>query len=259
MTCEQVANFSSKSSTIPCPAVPHRTGDMLAGVEIFRHLPPEALQMVSTRCQWHRYRVRQVVVQRDDKDRDVFFLVSGQACVVYYSASGHEISFHDLVPGDMFGEFAAIDGAPRSADVIIRSEALIAKMTAETFWDVLRQYEIVNTAILRRFAVTCRRLLGRIIEFRTLPVRGRIHAELLRLSCAGASRLGHATATIAPVPTHAAIASRIDTHREAVTRELNELARIGLIERKGRALIIRDVVALTELVQEELEREGLLH
>src|SRR5262245_57764692 len=128
MTCEQVANFSSKSGTIPCPGVSHRTGEMLAGVEIFRHLPPEALQMLSTRCRWRRYRAHQVIVQCEEKDRDVFFLVSGRACVAYHSTSGHEISFHDLLPGDMFGEFAAIDSAPRSADVIARSEALIVRM-----------------------------------------------------------------------------------------------------------------------------------
>ena len=104
-----------------------------------------------------------------------------------------------------------------------------------------------------------RRLLVRIIEFRTLPVRGRVHAELLRLARIDAPHLGHCIATIAPAPTHATIASRIDTHREAVTREFNELARVGLIERKGRAIIVRDVAALAELVHGELEHEGLLH
>jgi hypothetical protein len=102
-------------------------------------------------------------------------------------------------------------------------------------------------------------LLGRIIEFRTLPVRGRVHAELLRLARIAAPHLGHCIATIAPAPTHAAIASRIDTHREAVTREFNELSRMGLIKRNGRELVIRDIAALAELVHGELEHEGLLH
>jgi hypothetical protein len=34
---------------------------------------------------------------------------------------------------------------------------------------------------------------------------------------------------------------------------------VGLIERKGRAIIVRDVAALAELVHGELEHEGLLH
>ena len=261
MACEPIANFSSssKSAARPSSNLPHRGAETLADVEIFRYLPPDALRVLSARCRWHRYGAHQVVFQCEDKDRDVFFLVSGRACVIYHSASGHEVSFHDLLAGDMFGDFAAIDGVSRSADVIILSEALIARMTADTFWDALRQYETVNTAILRRLTAICRRLLGRIIEFRTLPVRGRVHAELLRLARIDACHLGHCIATIAPAPTHATIAARVDTHREAVTREFNELARVGLIERKGRAIIVRDVAALAELVHGELEHEGLLH
>src|SRR5262245_42553863 len=261
MACEQIANFSSsrKSAARPSSNLPHRGAETLAGVEIFRYLPPDALRVLSARCRWHRYHAHQIIVHCQDKDQDVFFLVSGRARVIYHSASGDEISFHDLLAGDMFGDFAAIDGQPRSADVIALGEALIARMTAETFWDVLRQYEMVTAATLRRLTAICRTMLGRIIEFRTLPVRGRIHAELLRLGRVCAPALGHCTATIAPAPTHATIASRIDTHREAVTRELNELSRMGLIKRKGRELVIRDIAALAELVHGELEHEGLLH
>jgi hypothetical protein len=61
------------------------------------------------------------------------------------------------------------------------------------------------------------------------------------------------TAVIAPAPTHAEIASRISTHREAVTRELNALARARLIEKRSGVLVIRDIAALTEMVEEMAE------
>jgi hypothetical protein len=41
----------------------------------------------------------------------------------------------------------------------------------------------------------------------------------------------------------------VATHREAVTRELNRLARMGLIERASGALVVKDVEGLEELVQ----------
>ena len=43
------------------------------------------------------------------------------------------------------------------------------------------------------------------------------------------------------VPTHADIASRISTHREAVTRELKRLERIGLIDWKPGHYAVHDV------------------
>ena len=53
-----------------------------------------------------------------------------------------------------------------------------------------------------------------------------------------------------PPPTHADIASRVSTHREAVTRELNRLSRIGMIERQPGILIVRDVERLAEVLDE---------
>ena len=58
------------------------------------------------------------------------------------------------------------------------------------------------------------------------------------------------SASIAPIPTHAEIASRISTHREAVTREINRLSRLGIVERRGGALVVKDIDQLEDLVHE---------
>jgi CRP-like cAMP-binding protein len=38
--------------------------------------------------------------------------------VTLYSVAGKEVSFRDLGPGEVFGEYAAIDHSPRSASVV---------------------------------------------------------------------------------------------------------------------------------------------
>ena len=48
----------------------------------------------------------------------------------------------------------------------------------------------------------------------------------------------------------AEIATRVSTHREAVTRELNALARARLIEKSGRSLVIKDIARLEQMVRE---------
>ena len=232
------------------------SGETLAGIAIFRDLAPDALETLARRCRWRRYGPGQTILQCQDEGRDVFFVVRGRVCAVYHAASGREVRFGDLPAGEIFGEFAAIDGAPRSADIVSQTDTLIASMPADAFWDVLRRHEAVCAAIMRRLTRIIRGHLQRVVEFSTLPVRSRIHAELLRLariSAPGTGRPGMASAVIAPAPTHAEIASRISTHREAVTRELNELARAKLIEKRGSVLVIRDIEALAEMVEETLE------
>jgi CRP-like cAMP-binding protein len=103
-------------------------------------------------------------------------------------------------------------------------------------------------ALIRELVDNVRSLTNRVYEFSTLAVNNRIQAELLRLAKA-APRHGK-SARIVPPPKHAEIASRISTHREAVTRELNRLSRIGVIERQSGVLVIQDVDRLAAMLHE---------
>ena len=93
-----------------------------------------------------------------------------------------------------------------------------------------------------------RGLCERVVEFSTLGVKNRIHAELLRL--ANKHMQDENRAVISPAPTHADIASRVSTTREAVTREMSHLGQIGVIERRSGTLVVCDTAKLTQMVQE---------
>jgi CRP-like cAMP-binding protein len=148
----------------------------------------------------------------------------------------------------MFGEYAAIDGARRSATIEARTSCHVASMSATAFRELLQQEPTVMLALLGQFVAKIRTLTTRVYEFSALAVSNRIQAELLRL--AKLAPQDGKFVRIAAAPTHSEIASRISTHREAVTRELNRLSRLGIIERKGSALLIKDVDRLAEMVHE---------
>jgi CRP/FNR family transcriptional regulator, cyclic AMP receptor protein len=226
------------------------TADLLADFELFRDLPSDALAALARRCQWRRYRAHQVILGHRDDSREVFCIVRGQVRVTFFAECGREVSFRDLPAGEMFGELSAIDGLPRSCTVVALTEAMVAVMPARVFWDLLRAYESVNAGILRRLTRLVRSLSHRVVESSTLTVRKRVQAELLRLARETAP--GQKCAVIFPAPTHAELASRVSTHREAVTRGLGELARAGIIEKRGGTLVIRDVDGLAAMVNEVL-------
>jgi CRP-like cAMP-binding protein len=146
----------------------------------------------------------------------------------------------------MFGELTAIDGKSRSATVIARNSVLLASLTAIDFKNVIYASRQVTEAILKRLASEVRRLTERVYDFSTLAVSNRIQAELLRL--AKNHMTGPNVAVVSPSPTHFDIANLVSTHREAVTRELSNLARNNLILRKGHDLHILDVARLTDMV-----------
>ena len=98
----------------------------------------------------------------------------------------------------------------------------------------------------RQLATHVRRLTTRVFEFSTMAVRQRLRAELLRQAMPGAGD----SAAIDPVPTHAELASRISTHREAVSREMAWLEGRGLVAKKGKALVIPDVARIRALIEQ---------
>lgn len=226
-------------------------GHTLGGIELFADLSRAEREALARRCRWRRYTPGQQVIGHQDDTADVYFISSGRVHVTVYSPSGKEVAFRDLGRGKSFGEISAVDGAPRSAAVIAITDALLASMPAETFRSVLGEYPKVSERMMKQLAGLVRLLSDRVVEFSVLAVKNRIDAELLRLARERGVE-GNA-AVLSPAPTHADIASRVATHREAVTRELNALARDGLIERQHGALVIPDVDRLARLVEKVLE------
>ncbi len=224
------------------------TGYALESIEIFRDLDPRDIERLTRRVNWRNYKANQQIIGHQEASTDVYFMVSGTVRVILFSSAGKEVAFRDIHAGECFGEFAAIDGAPRSANVIALTDVMIGSVSAETFRAILEEFPAVSMAMLTNLIGTVRSLSERIFEFSTLAVKNRIHSELLRL--ARESERDGNTARISPAPTHADIASRISTHREAVTRELNDLTKNGLISRDGRTLIICDVEELERLVHD---------
>jgi CRP-like cAMP-binding protein len=220
----------------------------LESVAIFRGLPPQTLQRIKRRCRCRGYGPREVIVGHLDTSDDVFFLLTGNTLVTIRSLDGKAVTYRELGPGGMFGEYAAIDGRPRSASVEARTKCLVASMPAVVFRELLESEPKFAKRLFEHFVSEIRELTTRVYEFSTLAVRHRIHAEILRL--ANLSKRHGNTASLAPAPTHAEIASRTSTHREAVTRELNRLAKIGLVEQRGRALWIKDFDRLEALVRD---------
>ena len=242
-----LAKRSGKSQ--PKRAVPVKlTAESLVGIEVFRGLQAADRERLAALCQGHRYAAGQRILSHKDRTRDVFFIISGKVRVTIYSLSGKEITFRDQPAGGMFGELGAIDGEPRSAHVMALEDALLASVSRETFWEVLGSYPQVAEFTMKRLASLVRLLSERVFEFSTLAVRNRIHAELLRL--ARENFRDDNTATISPSPTHADIASRISTHREAVTREYHDLAAAGVIEQRRGQLLVNDVARLETMVRE---------
>ena len=91
---------------------------------------------------------------------------------------------------------------------------------------------------------------NRIFEFSTMDVRHRICAELMRM--VGDGQHDGIRCTIEPAPSHYQIATRLSTHREAVSRELASLASQGILEAGRQKITVLDIPRLRRTTQIEM-------
>ncbi|MBX9606340.1 MAG: Crp/Fnr family transcriptional regulator [Gammaproteobacteria bacterium] len=221
----------------------------LNSIPFFAGLQLAELEALANRLRGYRYAASTAILMEQDCDDGVYWLVSGYVSVACYGHDAKVIAFRELGPGDMFGEIASIDHHDRSARVTATTDTLVAGMSSAAFHVLIDSNSVLRWRLLRKLTSLVRALSDRAIEFSTMSVRGRVRTELYRLA-KPVSEVSEA-AIIARPPRHADVAARVATHREAVSREISHLRRLGLLDCSRRdAWIIRDYAALGRLVDE---------
>jgi CRP-like cAMP-binding protein len=215
-------------------------------LEILKFAPDALRREITQRLRVIRAAKGRTLVEKGSRSTDVFFLLEGTAKVILYSANGREVNVHNIGPGQMFGEISVLDGEPRSASIVASSELVMVAMRANDFMACIESSPAAGIWLARALALGVRRLTEQVFELCALNVQARIHCELLRLAQRGERRNG--SIEVRPAPTHAELATRIGTHREAVTRELRALAEGGIIRHGRRSLIIVDLARLEQVV-----------
>ena len=232
------------TSTLTRQASPAGLPQQLRIISLFENLPEAELARIARACTTGTYARHEQILGDQDRTTDVFFVLGGTVRINSYAATGREVIFSEAGAGDLFGEFAAVDGLPRSAAVVAQTDCVVARMPAAKFLELLRQNGAVSVHLVELLVAKIRRMSERVFEVSALAVRERVRRELLRLAARGtAFRNG---IVIRPAPTHYEIAASIGSHREAVTREFNRLEEERIIEVRRQQIRIVDIARLQD-------------
>lgn len=205
-------------------------------------LPPNLCEPFMARARLLKVRSGQIIITEGGDTVDVYLVRSGNVRISLLSFQGREMILREMRPGQLFGEIAAIDRRARSASATATEGTVLAYLRGDEFIDFLGTVPQAGLWMAQRLAARVRDLTEKASDLVTVPVAGRVQGELLRL----AHEAGDSgdRVVIKPMPTHADIAARIGTHREAVTRELNLLAKEEIIRQSGRSF---EILALGKL------------
>jgi CRP/FNR family transcriptional regulator, cyclic AMP receptor protein len=178
---------------------------------------------------------------------EAYYIERGIVQFARFAANGRHAILREMGPGETFGEMSALDGKPRSVSVLTKGDQCsFRQLTAEQYHALLIEHPEVALWLAMEMANRIRDLTDRTVELATMPVSSRLQSQLLRLC--ERDGIAEDMAVITSLPTHIELAAMIGTHREAVTRELNELSRAGIIAQSSRKLTVRSVTQLSRLL-----------
>lgn len=177
-----------------------------------------------------RYPEGSLIFAEGDNSTDVLLVRSGRVRVVV--ADDHHVV--DLSEGDLLGEFAAIDGAPRSASAHALTEVELTAIGAPVLMAGLVARGVDLHEVNARTSVHRRRTEAKTLAAGGVPVTG-----VARMLAERANADGSPT-TLEP----GAIASAIGCSREVVSRALEHLDDSGIVALDRGQLVILDPDAL---------------
>lgn len=240
--------MAESRNDLPGVIIPVDTeGNSLSKVELLKDISSRELRAIELACTWRKCKAGDEIISRESASRDVIFVIEGELRIVNFSLTGREVAYAEVTAGSYFGELAAIDGAPRSANVVAHRNCLLACLAPAHFRKVISDHPDVAIQVLEKLARIIRICDDRIMDLATLGAHQRVYRELAKLVTEDPIRKG--SWLIYPTPTQAAIASRASTTRETVARVMSQLASADILERKSKTLYVRDIERLNLLIE----------
>lgn len=194
---------------------------------------PATAEAVARRATARVYAARTVILRQGDGCSDTWLVMAGRAQALVYGVDGQLAMVQEYQDGDLFGAITALDSGPQAADVRAVETLRAALFLSGDFLELIEAHSAVGLAVSRLLLRQLRSATGRMVERMTLTAAGRTRAELLRMAADEGGRR-----VIRPAPVWSALAVRIHTTRETVSREISKMERRGQIRREDGAIVL---------------------
>ncbi len=215
--------------------------EQLQALQLFSTIKPDQCEQLLDRHLESSHGAEQVFVMEQDWGESVFLLCSGMAKVRTYTADGDEVVMSVLGAGDVFGEMAVLDEAPRSADVVALTPVKLMKLRAGPFVALLRK-EVDFALALARLEASRLRDLNQRFAIQTSDANTRLLnalAYLARKSSAADDPKG-----AIPSLAQKELGLMAGVSRETASRILSKLRSRGVLEEVDGCLRLLDLQPL---------------
>ena len=119
----------------------------LAAVPIFEALSRRQLKKVASVAEVVNYMGGHSIVKEGDEGESIFIVLAGQAKV---TVKGRTVG--RTLPGDHFGEISLLDGGPRTATVMAKTDVNLLGLTEWVFRGLMSEHPTIALKTLQQMA-----------------------------------------------------------------------------------------------------------
>jgi CRP/FNR family cyclic AMP-dependent transcriptional regulator len=200
------------------------TPDATAQDRLFSSLSPP-VRGLALRGALRSYRKNTVIVHEGEVGDSTFVLLQGRVKVYSTDMDGREITYGMVEAGDYFADMW-LDGGPRSASIVTMEPCLCSIVSRAVMSDHLDRTPEFVRHLLARMIGRVRSATEKARELALKDVYGRVVSALE----GGKGPASSDNPIVLSPITHQAIASRVGSSREMVSRLLKDLERGGYVE-----------------------------
>lgn len=198
--------------------------DILRHIPCFHGLNAEQLGSIARAGELRILPRDAYLFRAGDRAEAWYILISGQLSVSLDDARGRRLQLALLEPGACLGEMGVAQGAPRSADISARSEAVLLQIYRNEFYRLIREHPDFALGLLADLSGKLQEANRRLENTVALPVKERLWITLNCMAEAG---------RIAPAPKVTHLAAQIDATREMTSKALGQLLREKRVEKES--------------------------
>jgi CRP/FNR family transcriptional regulator len=207
----------------------------LKNINLFHGMTEEQMRMIEQRTVMREVRRREVLYLPGDAGDRIYLLKRGVVKISALDEHGREIILALLHKGEVFGEEAALEDAPRDHMAEAYEDALICIITKQDFLDMLHRYPDLAFRVTKLVGFRLKIFRSRVEKLLFKGAPARLAATLLDL--ARDHGVPDAQGILLPLKlSQQDLASLIGVTRESVNLALSDFRKEGLVAVEGRTI-----------------------
>jgi CRP-like cAMP-binding protein len=210
---------------------------------ILADLPERDLQILMARRLEQSYKKGEIIFKEDAYTSGIFYIVSGKAKKYKMDKDGREQIIYVANTGELLGYHAILSGDNYPDSAAVMEDSLIVFIPKEDFLEAIRQSDVLNRRLLKTLSHEFVVLTNNLTMFAQKSVRERLALQLVVVR----EKYKVDFEPGQPVEINMSrgdLSSLVGTARENVVRTLSEFKSEGILETRGRKIIVLDVKRL---------------